>query len=490
MIIRMPRTGSLTPILGFLFFMDFSQLRALESRNCESASSSPEKIPFLSEPYPHAAAGWGPEIRSGIFLSRWVESWPQKDLCSAPPLKAIPLAGDALLTLNTEARLRMETYRSENQMAKTDDRVLLRGIVGADLRLNRYFRIYSEIGTGQVSQQDNPTANLQNQTTLQQIFADTRWTIGSSLIGTMLGRQEFTDGPRQLISLSDGPNIHKTWNGARIYFQDSHFRLGAIEFRSTQLERGAFDEKINYSEKLRGLNGSFIIDPEARRIVYVDPFWFHSENPKFRVAGRLGLDRRHTMGFRTWSNAGPLRFDWTAAFQTGNFDNRRVNAWALFAVQSLQLSDENWKPRATLRVDLASGGGTFGKGTIRSFNHLYASSNYLGEGQFLSLSNLFLVSPSLTFSPSKDIDLQAEFGSAMRLKNSDAAYAGGMRAYPETQNAGGYEIGQLYRFIATYWIERNFSAFTNLERFQSGKVLRHAGVSSRTYGNVGLSYRY
>lgn len=61
--------------------------------------------------------------------------------------------------------------------------------------------------------------------------------------GFMAGRQEFADGPRQLISLSDGPNRWTTWTGVRLYAHGSRMRIGAFDFRATRLDRGALMRK-------------------------------------------------------------------------------------------------------------------------------------------------------------------------------------------------------------------------------------------------------
>lgn len=174
--------------------------------------------PAPSAPYPLLSAGWGPEVGNGLFASRWAEDWTgMRDANNAQPLKAMPLGGEASLTLNVEARLRFDAF-DNGQLTRGNDyeQALFRGILGADLRFNPTLRVYGEIGTGQIEgRRSIAAANFQNDASLQQLFVDTRGNVGSMLVGAMLGRQKFADGPRQLISLSDGPNIHRTWNNSR-----------------------------------------------------------------------------------------------------------------------------------------------------------------------------------------------------------------------------------------------------------------------------------
>lgn len=464
-----------------------------KATKCEGTEAAGMNAPTPVDPYPLNAAGWGPEVGNGLLVSRWAEDWTgMRDAGQAPPLKAIPLGDEASLTLSTEARLRYDSFNN-GQLIRGNDysQGLFRGVLGADLRFNPNVRIYSEVATGQVKgRRDVASANFQNDASLQQLFVDTRGYVGTTLVGAMLGRQEFSDGPRQLISLSDGPNIHRTWNGVRLYAHGQRVRLGAYELRSTLLEGGSFDEEVNSAERLRGVNASFIVTPGNGPNTYFDPFWIHSENPNFKSGGHLGLDDRDTFGGRLWGRKGDLRFDWTLAHQSGNSMSRDIDAWGLFTVHSLTLSNQGWKPRLTAHIDIASGGGAYGTGTLKGFNQLYASSNYLGEGQFLSLSNLLMVAPGVAISPTAKTNLSMEYGFARRLNENDAAYAGGMRAYAGTQKVPGHDIGNLLRIVDTWSVSEQLTLFFNYEHLIAGDVLKRADIPSGSYGYVGATYRY
>jgi hypothetical protein len=448
--------------------------------------------PTPADPYPLSAAGWGPELADGLLASRWAEDWTgMRAAGHAPPLKAMPIGKEASLTLSAEARLRYDSFNNA-QLVRGDDyqQGLLRGVVGADLRLNPHVRVYSEVGTGQVKgRRAAANANLQNDAALQQFFLDVRADVGTTLLGAMLGRQEFADGPRQLLSLSDGPNLHRSWNGVRLYGHGQKARVGAYDLRVTRLERGSFDEAVNDAERIRGLNASFVVSPDSGPNTYLEPFWIHSENPNLRSGGQSGLDERDTLGGRLWGRQGRFRFDWTLAHQSGQFIERDVDAWGLFAVQSWALAEQGWQPRLTAHIDMASGG-AYGGATQRGFNQLYASSNYLGEGRFLSLSNLLMIAPGVAISPTATTNLAAEYGFARRLDENDAAYAGGMRAYAGSQNVQGKQIGDLLRVVGTWSASEHLSLLFNYEHLTAGEVLKQVHLPSGSYANIGATYRY
>jgi hypothetical protein len=449
--------------------------------------------PTPSDPYPLSAAGWGPMPGQGYFVSRWAEDWTgMRAAGHEVPLKAMPLGGDASLTLNTEARLRYDAY-DNRQLKRGQDyqQTLFRGILGADLRFNQNVRVYGELGTAQVEgRRSTMPPNFQNDASLQQLFVDARGYLGSTLVGAMIGRQEFADGPRQLISLSNGPNLHRTWNGLRFYVHDQRYRVGGFTLRATKLGHDAFDETIDKGEKIQGLNASFLVSPEGAPNVHLDPFWIRSENPTFRYGGQVGPDDRHTFGLRFWGRQDSIRFDWTLAHQRGTFRDRDIDAWGLFAVQSYPITAEGWKPDLMLRLDIASGGGAYGDGKIRGFHQLYAAGNYIGEGHFLSLSNILIVSPGISLSPAPRLKLLMEYEYARRLQESDAVYAGNMRAYQGTESLEGQEIGGLFRVIHTWAVTDAFTLFLNYEHFAVGDILKRSNLPSSSYGQVGATYRY
>jgi len=367
-----------------------------------------------------------------------------------------------------------------------------RGIVGADLRVNSHLRFYGELGTGQV---DNDRAiapaNFQNRISAQQFFVDVRGVHNDAILGAMVGRQEFADGPRQLMSLSDGPNLHRTWNGVRLYAHAPGYRVGAFELRGTQLASGGFDESIQRDTILRGVNGSVIVSRGEGPNTYLDPFWFHTELPDFRFGNEGGLDRRDTLGLRLWGRKGGLRWDWTAARQSGrSIGDRRIDAWGLFAVQSLELSATGWKPKLTSHIDFASGGGANEGLVLRNFHPLYSSSSYLGESQFLGLTNVLVIAPGIAMTPNENTTLSVEYGYARRLDADDAAYAGGMRAYPGTAGVPGHHIGDLMRLTTAWSPTKAFTLNFIVEPLTAGSVLTRAGLGPGTYAQFGATYRY
>jgi hypothetical protein len=468
-------------------------------------SSLVEQATAQPGPYPSVASGWG-GFSDEFATSRWAEDWTAlKAEGQAPPLKAMPLFGrdDINLTLSGELRIRDEMY-DNGGLVRHDDyhNVELRAIVGADLHITDHFRFYGELGHATVwGHGDGYTviykgttvsAGYQNAISVQQAFGEARTMIGSDLlVGVMAGRMEFSDGPRQLVSVSNGNSLHRTFNGFRTYLQTDRFRISVFRGYVTTLNTGGFDEHVDHGEELTAVNGSISLIPYGKeQSLFLDPLWFHTYNVKDPGA-KSGLGHRDTYGTRLWGKRGALSFDWMAFRQTGDHLGRNVSAWAATLDTSVRLTTAWWRPRVGLRLDMSSGGGSYAKtGPIEAFSPVYQSSNYLGEGKLLGDSNLMLIAPTLVLTPAKPIRVTMEYDLVRRMSQDDAFYASGLKPYAGTQNVKGYEVGTYGRINVDYALTRNVGLELEGETLQAGHVLHRAGYGSGKYLLLGLDIKY
>lgn len=452
------------------------------------------------EPYPIEASGQG-NPTGEFFTSRWVEDWSRlKAQDKAPPLKAMPLFGrdDINLTLSGEIRLRSLMYDNGGLHRGNDyHEFLFRAIAGADLHLGDHFRIYGELGHGDTSGHGNPTvnsiaSNYENDLSVQQIFGEARTNIGSALVGVQGGRFEFTDGPKQLISVSNGPNLHRTWNGGRFYLQTEKFRIAAFTGSVTKLGLGTFDEGINHGEKLQAFTASVVLDHNNGTNIFFDPAFYH----RYVLDGIAGIstgpDHRDTYGARLWGKSGPINFEVMGFRQTGDHMGRNVSAWMSSISSNLLLSPNGMRPRVGFRVDLASGGaGDVSKtGTVQGFDVVYQSTSYLSEGHLLGYTNLALFSPTIAFTPLKNVTINAEYDWVRRLSQHDAFYAQGSKPYPGTANVLGYTVGGYGRLIAEWEATRNVFFELEADRLSAGEVLHRAGLPSSNFLLMSVVLRY
>lgn len=427
------------------------------------------------DPFPRAAAGWGPELGGGRMASRWAEELPD----------------GADFALRGELRLRQAAWHDAPGRGAGDvAQGQLRAVAGADWRPLPGLRLYGELASGAVGEGGaGAPANFRNALSVQQLFLELRRPVGGTLAGLMAGRQEFADGPRQLLSLGDGANLHRGWNGLRGFLHARRWRLGAFAFRGTKLGAGVFDERTDPRTSLRGLNAGFVVGESGE--AFVEPFWFHTRQPAHRVAPVTGEDERDSLGLRAWGRRGAMKFDALLLRQSGRTVGARpVSAWAASFGASVALSDDGWRPRLTSRVDLGSGGGAWGTGRVRTFHPLYASSSYVSEGQLLAMPNLLMLVPGVTLSPTPRTTLAFEWAHARRLASDDAVYATATRPYAGTQAVPGRHAADLLRLRAAWTPDPRLSLRLTVEHLRAGPVLRRAGHGDARFAYADLTLRY
>lgn len=406
----------------------------------------------------------------------------------------VPSSADAAslpIDLSGEVRLRYDHYESAGLRCDVDyGQTLVRGIIGADLHLSPNIRLRADVGTGQAwGKHGNAPPSIQNTASLQQAFVEVGQRAGSAQLSALIGRQKFAEGPRQLISVGDGANLHRSWNGIRLQAQNDRARIGAFRFKATRLKHGFLDEHADDAEELHGLYGDLTLDRTHRANSRVDAFWLHrrkTSQPPGEANGRNGTT---TFGVKLSGHRAGLSYDWVLARQTGRHDAGKVSAWGFFAYQGLTLSEKRWVPRVIARLDVASGARAGSRGS-RGFDQLYSSSGYLGEGRFLSLSNLLIITSGMSVLPTRSTAVTADFGLARRLTAEDAAHAGGMRAYAGTKGIGGKRIGELLRITASWQARKDFLIATDIEHFFVGRVLQGAGLSSGDYASLSATFRF
>ena len=465
------------------------------------AEKSRDAATAPNDPYPIEADGWGTSS-GNLFSSRWVEDWTKlKAEGKAPPLKAMPIIGDEVyLTLNGELRIRSHHY--DNGLAnKGDDyhEVTDRVELGADLHIGDHFRIYGELDHGDTRGEGTPSVNAltpayQNKLAAQQIFGEARDRIGDVLFGVIGGRFEYNDGPRQLLSINNGPDERVTWNGAQFYLHTDRFRFGAFTGRPTLEEFGFLNGIVNPAVKLQTITASIAVEkPDKDHNLYLDPLYYHFYNAAGLAGATTGNDRRETYGARIWGKQGPFVFDWMAFRQTGDHIGRPISAWMASLDQNVQIGDSAFKPHFGVRIDLASGGDGFKKnGAIHDFNPIYQGTSYLGEGHLIGYSNLFMVSPTVGISPLKNLRINAEYDMVRRLAQNDAVYFFGQPPHPyaRTQTVSGYDVGGYGRLIIDWNVTQNIDFTIEGDHLTAGEVLERAGFHHANYAMLSLDFRY
>ncbi|MGU3391693.1 alginate export family protein [Sphingomonas sp. M1A8_2b] len=464
-------------------------------------SSTAEASP-ISEAYPNAAIGDG--VTSGGYnQSRWAEDWSKlrdskkrKDIVDQ--LKFIPIAadGDVYLTLSGEARLRVnETTNPNLRDAQAQRQDILRLFGGADLHLGEHFRLYGELAHGTLEGENLGTVlpNLRNKLAVQQAFVDVTGTVANVDLGVRYGRQTFADGPNLLVVPRDNNTLYFGFNGFRAWARTAGVRADVFDFKPTAYGTGGTsDDDAESARRFSGISTGIVL-PESLfggSKLYVDPFLWRLRNRAAVWGTDTAREVRKFYGLHIWGDAGPVNLDWTINYQGGDYDGRAIKAWLLLMAQTYSLGESKSAPRIGFHADYASGGGAYGKGTLRTSLAPFGNNIYYSYQLFATPTNFVAVAPNFTFSAFKKLRVTAEYQLSWRDSTSDAVYRANGTAFAGTQNVGGRKIADTIRFQATYPITTRLSLLGRYEHLIAGPALTNAGYKNSDFLAGWISYRF
>ncbi|HEX8419315.1 MAG TPA: alginate export family protein [Sphingomonas sp.] len=458
-------------------------------------------VPAVATRYPAPAAGLGPRV-GRYFQSRWAEDWSglrdrpdaaPRDLFD--PVKYIPIAGDGAIyaTLSGENRVRLNYVTDPGlRRGRDQDQFLVRTVIGADLHLGRHLRVFGEVNSAQVFGA-NPlaiTPNQRNALVVQQIFAEARGTIGDTLLGARVGRQEFMDGPPILINARPAPNVYSVLDGVRLSINGATARATLFSFDTVTLGLRTLDDPTNRDEGIDGATTSFVIPPIGAARLFFDPFVFRYHKTAQRWGPTVGRERRAFYGARVWGTIGDGSIDITALGQGGSFAGRDIDAKAVFANFGYLLDKGALHPRVGLHVDITSGGGAYGTGPLRNFNYFYAPAPYFSWGVFFGPTNLKTFAPNFRITPAKGLSLTTEVEWLRRSNEFDAVYNNAGSPYAGTQRVRGKDVGTLLRADLRWEIGKHLTGAIWAEHLRAGSVLTRAGFGNTNYIGVESAFRF
>lgn len=456
-------------------------------------------------PYPAAAQGWGPKTGPNFYMIRPTEDW---SYLADPAAKDVPLRGlkyiplglgdDSYVTFNGYERARFN-FSSRPNMSDSENRYEFqsRTMVGADFHFNKNLRVYSELTSAHIfGKNETPHVPVQeNDLYLQQLFAELRFPVGEGKAGLMIGRQTFFDGPRLIISPRENPNVQRSLNGVRLWTQWDKFRFTAFALKDTDESKGILGDAVDEGETITGFNSSFVLNQGQiagqKSQIFLDPFFIHYTDDSRKQGGVTGQDRRENYGARLWGNIGRMDFDWTVIKQDGEFNGRKVDAYAISGAQSIGLGAGRKAPRIGFHAEMASGGGSYSNtGTIEAFNPIYTANIIYTDTNTITGVNLMGVAPTISFPVADKLAFTGEAAFYWRMDEGDAVYRTNLVPYAGTQLVDGKHVLNIYRGRLRWTLNPNVSVVQEVNYNAAAKVLTRAGYKDEIYTSTALHLRF
>ncbi|MEM7665826.1 MAG: alginate export family protein [Pseudomonadota bacterium] len=411
-------------------------------------------------------------------------------------LKVIPISqdGEVFLSIGGEARARYEIDTNPGFGAGEEDgdgAFLHRYALSTDLQIGRNVRFYGELASAFAEGQlEGPGPVDENTLEFQNLFVELRGEIGPGLEAyTRIGRQELNIGSGRLVSIRDGPNVRRTFDGVRLGLARGDWSVEGFGFGVRGDERGSFDDRIFEDEALWGVYatlGDAPLLPGSADFFYLG---FDEDAAIFDQG--VADETRHTFGTRFHGREGRWDWNWEAMVQVGSFGQGDIFAWTLATDTGYTFIDTPWQPRIAFNANIASGDNDPNDADLQTFNPLFPRGNYFSEAAILGPRNFYNAHLFLTVHPSEKLTVTTDVNSFFRLDTDDGVYAPAGFLIAPGDGSDARFVGSSFSLNAEYEFSRNVLLTGIYTHFEPGSVLEDTSPGEAIdFFEVTLRFRF
>ncbi len=335
-------------------------------------------------------------------------------------------------------------------------------------------------------------------------------------VSLKIGRMELAYGEERLIGAVGWNNIGRTFDAAKVCWQNEWFGVDVFASRPVIPQNGVFDVPNDY-DFFSGFYATTLKIPKNILDVY-----FLARNSSAQAAAAVPSPQFpqpsardiYTVGFRLKSKPGelgPWDYSLESAYQFGNFVDKRPGA--LTPTQSLEQSAymvaaqvgytfaDFWgKPRLGMEYDYSSGDRNPFDDQHETFDNLFPTNHkFYGYMDFVSLQNIQDVCASLMLKPTSHLNVTLA-GHGFWLANThDSFYnVGGVARGGTSPTLGtGYGVNARYGsfvgteidIVATYTITRYAQVEAGYGHFFVGDYIQQS-LANSLFGSQDANYVY
>lgn len=446
------------------------------------------------------AAAQAATERPAYQMSRFDEDWsalrdPAKRNDPFDPIKFIPLIADGswYATLGGELRERFESSRNPLfglAAPARNDYLLHRAYLFADIHYGQNFRTFVEIASGLTSGwAGTPPAIQKNDLDLLQGFGEISFPVENGDAMLRAGRQELSFGSSRLVSVRDGPNFRRSFDGVRSTWTASKdFRVDAFVVRPVALQSGVFDDGMDDSQSFWGVYATTAVPgiPSLK----ADLYYLGLDRRSATFASGIAPERRETIGTRIFGKQDGFDWNMEGVFQFGSFGASNIRAWTASADVGYTLTDLLFSPRLGFKADAVSGDKNLRDGTLGTFNPLFPKMPYFSEASLVAPMNLLDIQPNVSFALTQKISLNIGWNPFWKQETADAIYSSALTPVKGTAGGSGRYIGQQVSTTLTWTATSHLNIAGTYVHYTPGDRVRQAGGQDGDFVAVWVQYLF
>ncbi len=389
-------------------------------------------------------------------------------------IKYIPLntGGSNYLSFGGSIRQELDQARNEDWGAfntGTDAFSLQRYNLHADLHLGSRIRFFGQLRSGlEFGRRNGPRPIDEDQLNVQNLFIDViPYRKQERSLTIRLGRQEIQYGSGRLLDVRDGPNLRQYFDGAKVVFASSRFRIDGFLLANASVRTGVFDNPINGKAGLWGIYSTWFGSAGKA----IDLYYLGIDREQARFDDGIADENRHTLGARIWRNSNTILYNLEFGYQFGTFGAGRISSWGGSSEIGYRWQQYSTMPTVKLRADFIAGDRKKGDGRLGTFNPLFPNGGYFGMNPQAGPANIWSVHPNLSWVPVKKVVLSHEVVFYWRQSLHDGVYRPDGAFGLSSAASNKRYIGTAYISTATWEISNCLSLNLGAQYFQTGSFI-------------------
>lgn len=383
-------------------------------------------------------------------------------------ISVAPARADVSISAGAGARLRYETVENPgwNPVPAEAGYLLTRFMLHAELELDPQVRLFAEVKSGLETGRDaGPRPTDKDELDVHQAYLEL--SLPSPDLELRLGRQELAYGASRLISVREGPNVRRTFDGARLRAHAGSWQVDAFVVAPVETNPGVFDDGDEDGQYFWGLYGT----GPVLSWLNVDAYLLSLHNRDARFEEGTGEESRYSGGTRLWGKGAGWDYDFELVYQWGSFGTGSIRAWTTASNSGYSVGPV----RFGLKANATSGDDDPKDPDLQTFNPLFPRGSYFGEASLIGPLNHIDLDPSVDLHLGRDVSILADVDCFWRESLADGLYgtSGGLQV-PGAGNPARY-VGTQTSLTAEWKIDRHATLTAAYAHFFAGPFLGDAG---------------
>jgi hypothetical protein len=422
-----------------------------------------------------------PEIPSLTYDEQ--EQYLANPNCRTSPLNSvqfIPLGQNEnyYLSFGLWVRERGEYVSNPNWSDKPEGNAypMQRYFLHTDLHLGERFRFFGELASSLLNGKNGgPKAGLDEEKMYvnQGFFDIGLWKSGKDSLTLRVGRQEAVLGAGNFLDRSDGRNIHRSLDGARLTWVKGDWTVDLLAVRPTLQNEGYFDNPPNHVSSFWAAYAvhPFRFLPRGN----IDLYYMGLDNKSVTFNGKgTGREQRETIGTRLWGRTKRWDYNDEFTFQWGWFRSGNIRAWGVSTEHGYRIDHAPLSPRFGFRAVAYSGDHNPSSHNVGTFNSIFEKGPYFSYAQLFARRNLVALQPSADLKLGKSVSMKFNPAFFWRESTSDGLYSVSNSLIVSGSKSKARYIATQASAQVQWRMTRNLTWFTEYGHFFPGEFIKQS----------------